>query len=94
MGFFVVFFPTNDTKVVDIIQPSCYDIPTMKITIEFDTDNAAFEDNFLMAVTKALAEAKETILDSENTTELRRMIKDINGNRIGTTSVSHWKINN
>lgn len=61
----------------------------MIVNISFDTDNAAFEDSFLMAVTKALSQAKEAILDSENTTNIRRIIKDINGNRIGVVSISH-----
>lgn len=61
----------------------------MIINIEFDTDNAAFEDNFLMAVTKALSQAKEAIIDSENTTSIRRPLKDINGNRVGSVTISH-----
>lgn len=61
----------------------------MKITIEFDTDNAAFEDNFLMAVTKALSQAKEAIIDSENTTTIRRPLKDTNGNRIGVVNIEN-----
>mgnify|MGYP003647850177 FL=1 len=59
----------------------------MKITIEFDTDNAAFEDNFLMSVTKTLQQAKEAIIDSENNTTIRRPLKDINGNRIGVVNI-------
>jgi len=59
----------------------------MKITIEFDTDNAAFEDNFLMEVTKALSQAKGAIIDSENTTGIRRPLKDTNGNRIGVVNI-------
>lgn len=61
----------------------------MIVNISFDTDNAAFEDSFLMAVTKTLAQAKEALLDSENTTTIRRPLRDINGNRIGTVSISH-----
>lgn len=61
----------------------------MIINIQFDTDNAAFEDNFLMAVTKALSQAKEAIIDSENTTSIRRPLKDINGNRVGSVTISH-----
>jgi hypothetical protein len=60
----------------------------MKIVIEFDTDNAAFEDNFLMEVTKAVQQAKAAIIDSENNTQIRRPIKDTNGNRIGVVSIS------
>lgn len=61
----------------------------MKITIEFYTDNAAFEDNFLMEVTKALSQAKGVILDSENTTAIRRPLKDTNGNRIGVVNIDN-----
>lgn len=61
----------------------------MKITIEFDTDNAAFEDNFLMSVTKTLQQAKEAIIDSENTTGIRRPLKDTNGNRIGVVNIEN-----
>jgi len=60
----------------------------MKIAIEFDTDNAAFEDNFLMEVTKALNQAKAAIIDSENNTGIRRPLKDTNGNRIGVVEIS------
>lgn len=60
----------------------------MKIVIEFDTDNAAFEDNFLMEVTKAVQQAKSAIIDSENNTQIRRPIKDTNGNRIGVVNIS------
>lgn len=61
----------------------------MNVNINFDTDNAAFEDSFLMAVTNTLKQAKEAILDSENTTTIRRPLRDINGNRIGTVCISH-----
>jgi len=60
----------------------------MKIVIEFDTNNAAFEDNFLMEVTKAIQQAKAAIIDSENNTQIRRPIKDTNGNRIGVVDIS------
>jgi hypothetical protein len=60
----------------------------MKIVIEFDTNNAAFEDNFLMEVTKAVQQAKAAIIDSENNTDIRRPIKDTNGNRIGVVNIS------
>ena len=61
----------------------------MKIQIEFDTNNAAFEDNFLMEVTKAIQQAKSAIIDSENNTGIRRPIKDTNGNRIGVVSIGN-----
>jgi hypothetical protein len=60
----------------------------MKITIEFDTDNAAFEDNFLMEVTKTLQQAKGVIIDSENNTGIRRPLKDTNGNRVGVIDIT------
>ena len=60
----------------------------MKIVIEFDTNNAAFENNFLMEVTKAIQQAKGAIIDSENNTQIRRPIKDTNGNRIGVVNIS------
>jgi hypothetical protein len=60
----------------------------MKITIEFDTDNAAFEDNFLMEVTKTLQQAKGAIIDSENNTGIRRPLKDTNGNRVGVIDIT------
>jgi len=61
----------------------------MNINISFDTNNAAFEDNFLMEVTRATRSIKEALLDSENTTTVRRPLKDSNGNRIGVISISH-----
>lgn len=60
----------------------------MKIVIEFDTDNAAFEDNFLMEATKTLQQAKGAIIDSENNTGIRRTLKDTNGNRIGVIDIT------
>ena len=60
----------------------------MKIVIEFDTNNAAFKNNFLMEVTKAIQQAKSAIIDSENNTGIRRPIKDTNGNRIGVVNIS------
>ena len=60
----------------------------MKIVIEFDTNNAAFENNFLMQVTKPIQQAKAAIIDSENNTQIRRPIKDTNGNRIGVVDIS------
>jgi len=61
----------------------------MKVEIEFNTDNAAFEDSFLMEITRVLQSAKAAIKDSENTTMIRRMIRDSNGNRIGTVTIKH-----
>jgi len=61
----------------------------MNVNINFDTDNAAFEDNFLMEVTRVTRSIKEAMLDSDNTTTIRRPLNDINGNRIGVISISH-----
>jgi hypothetical protein len=60
----------------------------MKIVIKFDTNNAAFENNFLMQVTKAIQQAKAAIIDSENNTQIYRPIRDIYGNRIGVVDIS------
>jgi hypothetical protein len=61
----------------------------MNVNISFDTDNAAFEDNFLMEITRVTRSIKEAMLDSDNTTTIRRPLNDINGNRIGVISISH-----
>ena len=61
----------------------------MNINISFATHNAAFDDNFLMEVTRATRSIKEALLDSENQTTVRRPLNDINGNRIGVISISH-----
>jgi hypothetical protein len=61
----------------------------MNINISFDTNNASFDDNFLMEVTRATRSIKEALLDSENQTTIRRPLNDINGNRIGVISISH-----
>ena len=62
----------------------------MKITIEFDTDNAAFEDNFLMEITKTLQQCKSALLDSERgTITIRHILKDSNGNRIGVVNIGN-----
>lgn len=61
----------------------------MKVQIEFDTDNAAFEDSFLIEVARVTRSIKEALLDSENTTTIRRPLKDSNGNRIGVVSIEN-----
>ena len=68
---------------------SCIVVPVMNINISFATDNAAFDDNWLMEVTRVTRSIKEAMLDSENTTTIRRPLNDINGNRIGVISISH-----
>ena len=61
----------------------------MNVNISFDTNNAAFDDNFLMEATRVTRSIKEAMLDSDNTTTIRRPLKDVNGNRIGVISISH-----
>ena len=61
----------------------------MNVKIEFNTDNAAFEDSYLMEVTRVIRSATEALIDSENTTTIRRPLKDSNGNRIGTVSIEN-----
>ena len=59
----------------------------MNVNISFDTNNAAFEECFLLAIIKTLQQAKTALLDSENTTDIARILVDDNGNRIGTVSI-------
>jgi len=66
-----------------------YASSTMNVNISFDTNNAAFEDHFLMEITRVTRSIKEAMLDSQNTTTIRRPLNDINGNRIGVISISH-----
>lgn len=61
----------------------------MNINISFDTNNAAFDDNFLMEVTRVSRQIKEALIESYNATTIRRPLNDINGNRIGVISISH-----
>jgi hypothetical protein len=62
----------------------------MNVNISFDTNNAAFEESFLMAITKTLQQAKSALLDSDNTTTITRTLVDGNGNRIGTVSIGQY----
>lgn len=61
----------------------------VNINISFACSHAAFDDNFLMEVTRVTRSIKEALLDSENTTSIRKPLKDVNGNRIGVISISH-----
>ena len=61
----------------------------MNINISFDTNNAAFEDNFLVEATRVSRQIKEALIESYNATIIRRSLNDINGNRIGVISISH-----
>ena len=62
----------------------------MNVKIEFNTDNAAFEDSFLMEVTRTLQQCKSALLDSERgTITIRHILKDSNGNRIGVINIGN-----
>lgn len=62
----------------------------MNVKIEFNTDNAAFEDSFLMEVTRTLQQCKSALLDSERgTITIRHILKDTNGNRIGVVNIGN-----
>lgn len=61
----------------------------MTVNIHFDTDNAAFEDSFLMEVTRVLRNAKDAIVDSNNETQTNCPLMDSNGNRIGNVMITH-----
>ena len=60
----------------------------MKINIEFDTDNAAFEDDRFGEATRILTRAKEKVMDCLNDgCSIRVPIKDSNGNRVGVLEI-------
>lgn len=62
----------------------------MIVNIHFDTDNAAFEDSFLMEVTRVLLAAKSVIISSNNTIEISNCkLIDSNGNKIGSVSITN-----
>jgi len=61
----------------------------MNVNISFNTDNAAFQDSFLMEITRVTRSIKEALLDSQNTDTIHKPIVDVNGNRIGIISISH-----
>ncbi|NBU04203.1 MAG: hypothetical protein EBT60_07865 [Bacteroidetes bacterium] len=63
----------------------------MKITIEFDTDNAAFEDDRINEVNYILKQVTERVTDSMDWDDspIRTAISDSNGNRIGTVVIKH-----
>jgi hypothetical protein len=63
----------------------------MKITIEFDTENADFEDNRLMAVTRIMQQAKSKVMDclyDNYNGPIRVPVKDVNGNRVGVLEIN------
>jgi hypothetical protein len=57
----------------------------MKVTIQFDTDNAAFEDNPYLEVDYTLKQAKSKMSQME-AGETRRLM-DGNGNTVGTITL-------
>ena len=60
----------------------------MKVTIEFDTDNAAFDDGFHMEITRVMKSAKDVLSESCNNTNINRQLIDSNGNRIGYVTIT------
>ncbi len=56
----------------------------MKIQIQFHTDNASFKDNWQLEIDRIMCVVKAAIATGDN----HRLI-DINGNTIGTVSVSN-----
>lgn len=60
----------------------------MKINIEFDTENAAFEDNRFAEVNRILTQVKEEVMDCLNDgCGIQVSIKDTNGNRVGVLEI-------
>ncbi len=66
----------------------------MKITIEFNTLNADFEDNRIDAVIRIMEQAKSRVIDCmikpipSGPGNINIPIKDINGNRIGVLEIN------
>lgn len=58
----------------------------MKVTIEFDTGNAAFEDDWEGEVAFVLAQAREKLI-ALGPEEGGRKLYDSNGNKVGTVKV-------
>lgn len=58
----------------------------MKITIEFDTENAAFEDNPTQEVNGLLKQASAIVADilTDNRCRYTVKLRDSNGNTVGT----------
>lgn len=59
----------------------------MKVTIEFDMDNADFDNFAGQAIRQVLRQATDFILDS---TDRAGILRDTNGNRIGQVTVTDW----
>jgi hypothetical protein len=61
----------------------------MKIVIEFDTENAAFEDDRYAEVNRILNNANKRIMQClDDGNDIRVPIKDINGNRVGILEIN------
>ena len=67
----------------------------MKITITFETDNAAFEDDFQGEIRHLLAQARDGIFAQLDGTEGcwkpepgEHPLRDINGNKVGKVEVT------
>lgn len=62
----------------------------MKIVIEYNTENADFEDNRMMTITRVMQKVKERVLDCvyDGISPIRTPIKDKNGNRVGTIEIN------
>jgi len=60
----------------------------MKVVVEFETLNAAFEDDFEGEVESVLEQAKdEILLCRDNNIRGSGVLRDVNGNTVGTVSV-------
>lgn len=62
----------------------------MKITIDFDTETAAFEDNRFMEATRVMAQVRDHVRDSLcgfDDDTINRRIRDSNGNWIGKVKI-------
>jgi hypothetical protein len=63
----------------------------MKITIEFDTETADFEDDRQMAVTRIMQQAQSKVMDClyiNYNGPIRVPVKDANGNRVGILEIN------
>ena len=60
----------------------------MKITIEFDTESAAFEDDRFEETNRILQMVEREVMDClDDGCGIRVPIKDTNGNRAGTLEI-------
>ena len=63
----------------------------MKVKVEFDTDNAAFEDDFIVEISKVLNQIRNVVHFENNEDKgvytTSHWIGDSNGNKIGKIEV-------